>query len=424
MRAQPDAVLCRLASRGNASAYDVLYERYRQPVFAFVFHLLGRGAAAEDAEDIAQEAFTKGFAAIRERGFEGSFKHWIFTIARNRAFDVIRAKRPVGSLDADDTCAGETEDLQAGTADRAEQRAELAWLITTVAELPERQRDALLLRELGGLSHREIADELDTTVSATKKLINRGRSSVTEAAAADGYRERHLSRDLALAAPVIPLAASIGVTLTGGAAGAGAAAGGGFAVSKIAATVLTVAAVGGGTAVVEKEVHRSVPDGAATAQAEERAGSPLRAGGGNGDRPLVVGGVAVPVADDRGGRGEDGRGRRAGDDSDRDDSRRSGDQGSRDESEDFNDDRPEDEDRSGRGSKGSALRGDPSRSGSGRSGSGSGSGHGSSGSGSSGRDSTAPEAPGPGEDDGGSDSGPEDFGDAPDGGSGHGGGED
>lgn len=422
MRVQPDAVLCRLASRGNASAYDVLYERYRQPVFAFVYHLLGRGAAAEDAEDIAQEAFTKGFAAIRERGFEGSFKHWIFTIARNRTFDVIRAKRPVGSLDAEDLHAGETEDLRAGTADRAEQRAELAWLITTVAELPERQREALLLRELGGLSHREIADELDTTVSATKKLINRGRSSVTEAAAVDGYRERHLSRDLALAAPVIPLAASIGVTLTGGAAGAGAAAGGGFAISKIAATVLTVAAVGGGTAVVEKEAHRSVPDGAATAQAEDRAGSPLNAGGENGGRPLAVGGVAVPVADARRGRGEDDRGRRAEDNSGRDGSGRSDRRGSRDDDEDLNDDRPGGEDNSGRGSK-RAQRGDSSGSGPGRSGSGSG--HGSSGSGSSGgRDSGEPESPESEAGGGGGGQGSDDSGGELDDGSGHGGGED
>lgn len=424
MRVQPDAVLCRLATRGNTSAYDVLYERYRQPVFAFVYHLLGRGAAAEDAEDIAQEAFTKGFAAIRERGFDGSFKHWIFTIARNRTFDVIRAKRPVGSLDADELHPGEAVDPQAGTADRAEQRAELAWLIATMAELPERQRDALLLRELGGLSHREIADELDTTVSATKKLINRGRSSVAEAAAVDGYRERHLSRDLALAAPVIPLAAGIGATLTGGAASAGAAAGGGFAVSKIAATVLTVAAVGGGTAVVEKEAHRSVPEGVATAQAAERAGSPLSAGGGGAARPLAVGGLAVPIADERRReRGEDDRRRGSDDNSGRDDSRRPDRHGSREEDEEFNDDLPSGDDRSGRGSKGASLRGESP----GRHGSGSDSSRESSGSGSSGeRDPAAPEPPDGGEDDGGGGSGGSGGGpeNGPEGDSGHGGGED
>lgn len=309
LRVQPDPVLCRLASRGNPSAFDVLYERYRQPVFAFVYHLLGRGASSEDAEDIAQEAFTKGFAAIRERGFEGSFKHWIFAIARNRTFDVMRARRPVGSLDAEAEMSTEAVDHRAATDDRAEQRAELAWLVTTVSELPHRQREALLLRELGGLSHREIAAELDTTVSATKKLINRGRSSVAEAAAADGYREKHLGRDLAMAAPVLPLAAGIGMTFTGGAATASAAAGGGAAFAKVAATFLTVAAVGGGTAVVEHE--RTKPpasDSADVAAAQDRAGSPIaRVPAGTTTAESVIRDVADRTGGSRRGKGEDAK---------------------------------------------------------------------------------------------------------------------
>lgn len=256
LMAQPDSVLCKLAARGNASAYEVLYERYRQPVFAFVFHLLGRREGTHDCEDILQDTFAKAFAGIREKRVEGSFRAWIYTIARNGTYDLIRARKSnVHSLDAATTeppaAAEHTE-----TDKHAEQRLELSWLVAAMSDLPERQRDALLMRELGGLSHTQIAGELGTTVSATKKLIGRGREAVTEAATVDGYRPRKLSRDLALAAPVVPFAAiGLGLSAAGGAAFAsgGAAAGGAAFGGKTAAAVLTVMALGGGAAIVEHE---------------------------------------------------------------------------------------------------------------------------------------------------------------------------
>lgn len=250
---QPDAVLCRLAARGNAQAFDALYQRYRQPVFAFVFHLLGRGGGAEDAEDITQETFAKAFSGISAKHDEGSFKAWLYTIARNRTLDSLRARRRSTevSLDAEEA-AEPVMPPEGETAARAEERAQLGWLVSAVGELPERQREALLLREFGGMSHTEIAGELGTTVSATKKLIGRGREQVTASASANGYRGRRLGRDLAMAAPVLPIAAAgVGFTLAGGGA---AAAGGGFVGGKAAATMLAVIAVGGAAAVEQPRI--------------------------------------------------------------------------------------------------------------------------------------------------------------------------
>ncbi len=336
LAAQPDGVLCKLAARGNIGAYDALYERYRAPLVAFVFHLLGRGGSAEDAEDIAQDAFTRAFAGIREKRVDGSFKAWLYTIARNRSYDQMRARRDnVVSLDADSVAPPSAPDREQ-PAERAEQRAELAWLLAAMAELPERQREALLLKEMGGLSHDRIADELGTTVSATKKLISRGRDGIDQAAATGGFgRPRRLGRDLALAAPVLPLSvslASLGVSAGAGtAAGVAAAGAGGVAAGKVAATALTVLAVGGGAVAVE---HRSTaPDAAPAAQTatappgvssgdvrDPRIGVPIRRE--SGDRPGNEGRGDDLVGDDRRGRGggdelggDGGRGRgRGGDD--------------------------------------------------------------------------------------------------------------
>jgi RNA polymerase sigma factor (sigma-70 family) len=316
MNAQPDAVLCRLAARGNVSAYDAIYQRYRQPVYAFVFHLLGRPNGNEDAEDITQDVFTRAFAGIREQRVDGAFRGWLFTIARNRTFDLIRGGRQkVVSLDAEHAVPPAAPQAEE-PAEQAEQRAEFAWLMAAVAELPERQREALLLREMAGFSHERIADELGTSVSATKKLISRGRDGVGIAAASVGYGKlsrRRLSHDLAMAAPIVPISitlASLGITggaAAGGAVATGVLAGGGAAVGgKVAATALTVLAIGGGALAVEHDTSTS--DKAPRAEQRQAVAGPVR---------------TENVADEiRGGRpgapprlGDDRRGRDGGDDS-------------------------------------------------------------------------------------------------------------
>lgn len=277
---QPDAVLCKLCTRGSDDAFSVLHARYRQQVFAFVYHLLDRPGATDDAEDITQDVFSKAYTSIRGKNAEGSFKHWLFAIARNRTFDVIRARKPNSlPLDTDD----ETRELRAvgGSPSQAvETKQELAWLVGTVSSLPERQREALVMRELAGMSHAEIADALETSVPATKQLISRGRETVQTAASENGYRSRNAGRDLAMAAPILPFAAfalgasasTASAATTGAAAGAatsaaagtgaagaasagGAAGIGGLAIgTKLVATVAAVAVVGGGAVATERVV--------------------------------------------------------------------------------------------------------------------------------------------------------------------------
>jgi RNA polymerase sigma factor (sigma-70 family) len=245
MSAQPDAVLCRLAVRGRSGAYEALYLRHAAPLTAFIYHLLGRSAMAEDAEDIVQDAFTRAFTGIREKRADGSFKAWLYTIARNRAIDLMRTRHEnVESLDAEDSTQPQAP-IAEQPAESAERRAELAWLVDAVADLPERQREALLMREMGGLSHERIAGQMGTTVSATKKLISRGRDGVEVAAIAAGHRtsRRQLGDQLALAVPVIPLTVSLASLGVGG--------GSTSALGKTGAALIAALALGSGLVAVE-----------------------------------------------------------------------------------------------------------------------------------------------------------------------------
>ncbi|MFY9488879.1 MAG: sigma-70 family RNA polymerase sigma factor, partial [Solirubrobacterales bacterium] len=218
LTAQPDRVLCRLAARGHDTAFEALYDRYKAPVHAFVFHLNGRPGTTEDAEDVVQETFGKAFTSLRDKRFQGSFKAWLFTIARNATFDRMRSRKPEPvAIDDDETV--ELRAVSAGPEDEVEQRDQLQWLVGAMAALPDRQREALVLRELGGMSHKEISSALDTTVPGVKKLISRGRTSVGDAAEASGVRSRDLARDLVAIAPMAPVVAGgFGLATIGGGA--------------------------------------------------------------------------------------------------------------------------------------------------------------------------------------------------------------
>lgn len=267
---QPDAVLCRLCARGSDDAFAALNARYRQQVFAFVFHLLNRPGSVDDAEDLTQEILGKAFSNMSNRREEGSFKAWLFRIARNHTFDHIRARRPIPASFDDPNFATEPSNV-ISLQQEVEKRSEMNWLLAAMSRLPERQREALVLRELGGMSYDEIGETLETTPEGVKQLIKRGRANVSHAAEEGGYRSKNLGRDLALATPIVTIGwIGAGAGKAGAAVGAAAAAttgsaavsggaiagGTGFAIvgGKVAATVLAVVAVGAGSVVVGEQV--------------------------------------------------------------------------------------------------------------------------------------------------------------------------
>jgi RNA polymerase sigma factor (sigma-70 family) len=278
---QPDRVLCTLALRGNAAAFEVLYTRYHRSIYAFIYHLLGRGASAEDAEDLAQDTFGSAFDKLEARRESGSFKAWLYTIARNRTFDHIKSDKTSASDELDTELEA---DSGASAELNAEQRAQMLWLVGALQELPERQRQALVMRELGGMSYDEIAGSIGATVPSVKQLINRARGTVTNAAALAGYSPRNLDKSLQAIAPLIPIAASSATLAAfgiggGSAAGVSAGVGGFSAAAKVATVAATVAVVGGGAAGVNEVTHDtgSHSPAAATVTANSRhANAPAR----------------------------------------------------------------------------------------------------------------------------------------------------
>ena len=158
------------AKSGDWDAIHYLYVRYADDVLAYVRSIV---RDQHDAEDITQNVFAKLMTAIKRYEERGSvpFAGWMMRVARNATLDHIRAQRqiPVEEVRAADPCDEGTE---------FERRQ---CLKEALADLPEDQREVLVLRHVVGLSPPEIAARLDKTESSVHGLHHRGRARLKAA---------------------------------------------------------------------------------------------------------------------------------------------------------------------------------------------------------------------------------------------------
>jgi RNA polymerase sigma factor (sigma-70 family) len=160
-----------LAAAGHERAFAVVYERHHQALYRYCRSILRNDA---DAQDALQSTFTAAFAALRRGGPDAPIRPWLFRIAHNEAVSVLRRRRPTVELsDATDCWTTSVED-------QVEDRGRLDLLLRDLRELHDRQRSALVMRELSGLSHEDIALALETSVGAAKQAIYEARRSLFE----------------------------------------------------------------------------------------------------------------------------------------------------------------------------------------------------------------------------------------------------
>jgi RNA polymerase sigma-70 factor (ECF subfamily) len=169
-----DAELVGAVRAGSTRAFERVVARYEPPLTAYARQILG--GAHHDAEEAVQDAFVKALTSLRrhpER--EIALKPWLYAITRNACLD--RLRRPVRTVDI--------EPFEAVLQDRAgdpiatvERRERLQLLVGGLNELPARQRDALVMLELEGRTHEEMAARLGVSVGASKALVCRARRGV------------------------------------------------------------------------------------------------------------------------------------------------------------------------------------------------------------------------------------------------------
>src|SRR5688500_3461546 len=228
---QSDERLVDLVRAGSDPAFETIVERYRRPLMRYVSRIL----PPERAEDVVQQSFVKAYEAMRRDAATLQLRPWLYRIAHNNALNALR-DRGLRHAELDDRLDGVERP------DQALERAQgLRELVVAVQALPERQRDALLLRELEGRSYEEIAVTLGVTDGAVRQLLNRARNSLRAAAAA--VTPTPLLTRLASAESADPVAVRLAEVVGVGTAGSGA------LMAKVCATALVTGAVVGGVAV-------------------------------------------------------------------------------------------------------------------------------------------------------------------------------
>jgi RNA polymerase sigma factor (sigma-70 family) len=254
LRTQSDERLVDLTRAGSEPAFEAIVARYRRPLLRYCARIL----TEERAEDAVQQTFVRAYGAMRKSDSELKLGPWLYRIAHNTALNALRDRglRHEQLSDALDSVE---------RPDQALERAEgLQAVVSAVQELPERQRDAIVLRELEGRSYDEIALELGVTDGAVRQLLNRARNTLRRAATAvtpSGIAMRLPWADAgdSVAARVAELC---------GAGGAGALA------AKVCATALVTGAVVGGGVAVAPDMGKDD----AAAQTEHRSGDRQGAG--------------------------------------------------------------------------------------------------------------------------------------------------
>jgi RNA polymerase sigma factor (sigma-70 family) len=163
-----DDRLARLAAAGSTAAFSAIYRRHHQAIYRYCLSIVSN---EHDARDALQETMASALRALQGEERKISLRPWLFRIAHNEAVTVLRKRRresPVDELAA--TVVG----------DDPQDRDELRQLIDDLGLLTARQRSALVMRELSGLSFAEIGTALEVSPEGAKQAVYEARCALKD----------------------------------------------------------------------------------------------------------------------------------------------------------------------------------------------------------------------------------------------------
>jgi len=165
-----DHALVRAASSGDMRAFEALYRSHSRRIYGVVWRLCGGQAAR--AEDLVQDAFIRAWQALPNFRFESAFSTWLHRLAVNTALMEIRGRAGGEDREIDDSALEHTA-IHDSAGQRTSDRIDLE---RAVATLPERARAVLVLHDIEGWKHEEIAAELGMAVGSSKAQLHRARN--------------------------------------------------------------------------------------------------------------------------------------------------------------------------------------------------------------------------------------------------------
>jgi RNA polymerase sigma factor (sigma-70 family) len=168
-----DERLARRAAAGDKAAFEAIFRRYHQDLYRYCLATVGN---PQDAQDALQSTMVKAMQALPGEERTIKLKPWLYRVARNEAVETLRKRRDSIELEPEPVAVGSE------IAETAAARERLRQLFADLEELPERQRSALVMRELAGLDFAEIGAAFETTPAVARQTLYEARLSLQQMA--------------------------------------------------------------------------------------------------------------------------------------------------------------------------------------------------------------------------------------------------
>jgi RNA polymerase sigma-70 factor, ECF subfamily len=165
--------MCLAKGQDTELAWEEIVRRYRRKVFGIAYKFTGR---YEESQDLSQEIFLRIFRSLDKFDRTADFGTWLYSVSRNHCIDHYRSGRREREMLVQHEVP--LEELASGRFDphrRIEVRDKREMLLEALATLPKKLREAVVLRDIKGLSYQEIVDTLRLPEGTVKSRINRGR---------------------------------------------------------------------------------------------------------------------------------------------------------------------------------------------------------------------------------------------------------
>lgn len=176
------------ARRGDKAAFGKIIEAYQRPVYNLAYRMLRNSGEAEEA---AQEAFIRAYTRLDSYNPNHKFSTWMLSITSNYCIDLIRKRRAI-LLSIDEPLPPHPSlmsEKASGPEPQIVQSEQEEMVQSLLAELAPEYRQAVVLRYWYELSYEEIAETMDTTVSAIKSRLFRARRQLAEIGIAAGLHQ-------------------------------------------------------------------------------------------------------------------------------------------------------------------------------------------------------------------------------------------
>src|SRR4051794_28541318 len=174
LRTQTDARLVDLVRAGHSAAFEAIVQRYRRPLLTYCARVLPDARA----EDAVQQTFLSAYQAMTRDEADLNLRPWLYRIARNASLNLLR-QNGWSHEQLNENLDGVERPDQA-----LERREQLRSAVEALNALPERQRDALVQRELEGKRYDEIGAALGVGDGAVRQLLHRARATLRAGASA------------------------------------------------------------------------------------------------------------------------------------------------------------------------------------------------------------------------------------------------